>query len=94
MRNVTFLGGGSFGTALGILLANKGNKVSIYDRDKHVVDDINLNRKNDRYIKNLHIPKNVTAYINLDEAINDAKFIVLSVPSHVIRVVTRSLKGK
>ncbi|MDZ7543447.1 glycerol-3-phosphate dehydrogenase, partial [Clostridium perfringens] len=41
MRNVAFLGGGSFGTALGILLANKGNKVSIYDRDKHVVDDIN-----------------------------------------------------
>ncbi|GAA0085451.1 NAD(P)H-dependent glycerol-3-phosphate dehydrogenase [Clostridium sp. CTA-7] len=94
MRNVTFLGGGSFGTALGILLANKGNKVSIYDRDKHVVDDININKKNDRYIKNLHIPENVTAYINLDDAIRDADFIVLSVPSHVIRVVAKSLKGK
>jgi glycerol-3-phosphate dehydrogenase (NAD(P)+) len=94
MRNVTFLGGGSFGTALGILLANKGNKVSIYDRDKHVVDDININKKNDRYIKNLHIPENVTAYIDLDDAIRDANFIVLSVPSHVIRVVAKSLKGK
>ncbi|WP_411170481.1 NAD(P)H-dependent glycerol-3-phosphate dehydrogenase [Clostridium sp. MB05] len=94
MRNVTFLGGGSFGTALGILLANKGNKVSIYDRDKHVVDDININKKNDRYIKNLHIPENVTAYIDLDDAIRDANFIVLSVPSHVIRIVAKSLKGK
>ena len=42
MKNVAFLGGGSFGTALGILLANKGHKVSIYDRDKTVVDDINI----------------------------------------------------
>ena len=34
MSKVGFIGGGSFGTALGILLANKGNEVSIYDRIK------------------------------------------------------------
>ncbi|MGG7057509.1 NAD(P)H-dependent glycerol-3-phosphate dehydrogenase [Clostridium tertium] len=94
MSHVAFLGGGSFGTALGILLANNGCKVSIYDRKKSVVDDININRKNDKYIKNLNIPKNVTAYNDLDETIKDAKFIVLSVPSHVIRAVSSSLKDK
>ena len=51
MSKVGFIGGGSFGTALGILLANKGNEVSIYDKDQSVVDDININRKNDRYLK-------------------------------------------
>lgn len=45
MSKVGFIGGGSFGTALGILLANKGNEVSIYDKDQSVVDDININRK-------------------------------------------------
>ena len=94
MSNVAFLGGGSFGTALGILLANKGYKVNIYDRDKNVVDDININRKNDKYIKELNIPKNVTAYNNLEETLKDSKFVVLAVPSHVIRSVSRSLKGK
>ena len=94
MSNVAFLGGGSFGTALGILLANKGYKVSIYDRDKSVVDDINHNRKNDKYIKELKIPENVTAYNNLDEALKDAKYVVLAVPSHVIRTASKSLKGK
>ena len=94
MSNVAFLGGGSFGTALGILLANKGYEVSIYDRKKSVVDDININRKNDKYIKNLNIPKNVTAYNDLDETIKNAKFIVLSIPSHAIRTVSRSLKDK
>ena len=94
MSNVAFLGGGSFGTALGILLANKGLDVSIYDRDKAVVEDINLNRKNDRYIKDLVIPKNVTAFNDLDEALKDIKFLVLAVPSHVVRTAARSLKGK
>ncbi len=94
MSNVTFLGGGSFGTALGILLANKGNKVSIYDRDKSVVDDININKKNDKYIKELKIPKSVTAYNNLDEALKGAEYVVLAVPSHVIRSASKSLKDK
>ena len=94
MSNVAFLGGGSFGTALGILLANKGYKVSIYDRDKSVVEDINYNRKNDKYIKGLKIPKNVTAYNDLDETLENVKYVVLAVPSHVIRTVSKSLKGK
>ena len=50
MSKVAFLGGGSFGTALAILLANKGNDVSIFDRDINVVNDINSG-KNDKYIK-------------------------------------------
>ena len=31
------------------------------------------------------IPKNVTAYNNMEEAIEDSDYIVLAVPSHVIR---------
>lgn len=94
MSNVAFLGGGSFGTALGILLANKGHKVSIYDRDKAVVNDINNNRKNDKYIKDLKIPKNVNAYNDLDYALKDVKYLVLAVPSHVIRSASKSVKDK
>ncbi|MBQ6820132.1 MAG: NAD(P)H-dependent glycerol-3-phosphate dehydrogenase [Clostridium sp.] len=94
MNNVAFLGGGSFGTALAILLANKGNKVRIYDRDKSVVEDINNNRKNDKYIKELNIPKNVTAYNDIDDVLSEARYVVLAVPSHVIRLISKSLKNK
>ena len=93
MVKVAFLGGGSFGTALGILLAKKGIDVSIYDREVSVVEDINVNRRNDKYIKNLDIPKNVTAYNVLEEALQDANYVVLAVPSHIIRIASRSLKG-
>lgn len=94
MSKVTFLGGGSFGTSLAILLADKGNDVNIYDRDNDVVNDININRKNDKYIKGLQIPNRVTAYTDMDEALANAEFVVLAIPSHVIRTVSKSLKEK
>lgn len=39
MSKITFLGGGSFGSALAVLLAEKNNVVNIYDRDKNVVNE-------------------------------------------------------
>ena len=94
MSNISFIGGGSFGIALAILLANKGNKVSVFDRDLHVVNDINNNRRNDKYIKDLIIPNNVTAYNNQEEAVKDCEYVVLAVPSHVIRIASRSLQNE
>lgn len=94
MSKVTFLGAGSFGTALGILLAKKDNEVALWDRDEHVVHDINSNRKNDRYIKGLMLPSNVTAYEKIEDALVNSEFVVLAVPSHIIRTLCRSIKGK
>ena len=89
MSKVTFLGGGSFGTALAVLLAEKDNCVSIYDRDIDVVNEINNKRTNEKYLKDLKIPQGVTAFNNID-----AEYIVLSVPSHVIRLMCKQIKGK
>lgn len=94
MSKVTFLGGGSFGTALAVLLAEKDNCVSIYDRDIDVVNEINNKTTNEKYLKDLKIPQGVTAFNNIDDAIKDAEYIVLSVPSHVIRLMCKQIKGK
>lgn len=94
MSRVTFLGGGSFGTALAVLLAEKNNMVSIYDRDINVVDEINNKRTNEKYLKDLNIPQGVTAFNNIEDALKDAEYVVLSVPSHVIRIMCKSIKGK
>jgi glycerol-3-phosphate dehydrogenase (NAD(P)+) len=94
MSKITFLGGGSFGSALAVLLAEKNNIVSIYDRDKNVVNEINIKRTNEKYMKDLTIPKGVTAFNSIEEAIDGTDYIVLSVPSHVIRSMCIALKGK
>ena len=36
---------------------------------------------------------NVTAYNSLEEAIPNSDYVVLAVPSHVIRSAARSIKG-
>ena len=94
MSKITFLGGGSFGSALAVLLAEKNNIVNIYDRDKNVVNEINIKRTNEKYMNDLIIPSNVTAFDNVEEAIEGTEYIVLSVPSHVIRTMCKLLKGK
>lgn len=93
MSKITFLGGGSFGTALATLLAKKGNMVSIWDRDASVVKDINENRKNSKYMKELVIPENITAYLSMEEALIGADYVIISVPSHVVRSLCEKAKA-
>jgi glycerol-3-phosphate dehydrogenase len=45
-------------------------------------------------MKDLIFPGTVTAFNNIDEAIEGTDYIVLSVPSHVIRSMCKLLKGK
>jgi len=94
MSKITFLGGGSFGSALAVLLAEKNNIVSIYDRNKDVVNEININRTNEKYMKDLKVPSGITAFNEIEEAIKGSDYIVLAVPSHVIRSMCKLLKGK
>lgn len=88
---VAFLGGGSFGTALSVMLAKKGMEVSIWDRAEAVVEDINIKRENIRYLHSVTIPYNVKAFTDIEETIKDSDFIVLAVPSHVIRTLCRQI---
>lgn len=89
MKNVTFIGGGSFGTALGILLANKGHKVVIWDRNSSVVEDINNNRLNKRYLPFAKIPDGILATNKIEDAIEKGDYIILAVPSYAIRDICK-----
>ncbi|GAA0734661.1 NAD(P)H-dependent glycerol-3-phosphate dehydrogenase [Clostridium oceanicum] len=89
---ITFIGAGSFGSALSVMLAKKGLKVNIWDRKKHTVDDINIKRENIRYLQGVVIPSSVIAYENIEDSIKESEVIVLSVPSHVIREISKKIK--
>lgn len=89
---ITFLGGGSFGTALAIMIAKKGFDVFIWDRNDKIIDDINNKRENIKYLPNIVVPHNVYATTNLEEALKNSKYIVLSVPSQAIREVSSKIR--
>ena len=89
MPKITFLGGGSFGTALSVMLGKKGYDIRVWDRSQVTVHDINVKRENINYLPNIVIPSNVKAFINIEEALKDSEFIVIAVPSHAIREVCK-----
>ena len=91
MSKVAFLGGGSFGTALAIMLAKKGTEVNIWDRKLSVINDINIKRENIKYLPSVIVPAGVTAFIDIEEAISGSNIIVLAVPSHVIRELSKNI---
>jgi glycerol-3-phosphate dehydrogenase (NAD(P)+) len=91
MPKVAFLGGGSFGSALSIMLAKAGMEVNIWDRKLSVINDINSKRENIKYLPNVIVPTGVTAFIDIEKAIKDSTIIVLAVPSHVIREISKMI---
>ena len=93
MSKVTFLGGGSFGTALSILLANKGNKVTICNRNENLTKEINEKHTNNKYMPDIDIPHSVKATLNYEEAVKDADYVIFSISSNVIRTMAKKIKN-
>ena len=91
MSKVAFLGGGSFGTALSIMLAKKGISVNIWDRKLNVINDINIKRENIKYLPSIIVPAGVTAFTEIEKVVCNADIIVLAVPSHAIRDLSKMI---
>lgn len=92
MADIAFVGGGSFGTALSIMLAKKGYKINMWARDNQVVDDINEKRENFKYLPHVVIPSNIEAFSDLRKAIDTSKIVVIAVPSQAVREISKKVK--
>ena len=79
-KKVTVLGGGSFGTALGTVLAWNGLNVCILTRSKDVEESINNNHRNPRYFSEFELPINLTCTTDAKEAFNETNFILHAIP--------------
>jgi len=75
------LGAGAWGTAIAKVIAEKGNDVIIWSFEKEVNDDINLRRRNSRYLPDVELPETVTSTTNIEEAAEGKKFLIFASPS-------------
>lgn len=92
MEKIGVLGGGSWGTALSILLANKGQNVDIWVRNEKQFQEMISLRKNSRYLPNVLLPKNLNVVNNLEKAILEKDIILLAVPTHAVRDILNKIK--
>ena len=91
MNKISFIGGGSFGTALAVLLSKKGSECSVWCHSESTIDDINIRRENTKYLKGITIPEKVTAYSDIEKTIKNSQIVVLAVPSKAIREIARKV---
>src|SRR5438045_6352339 len=85
--DVAVIGAGSWGTALGKTLADKGHAVALWGRSAEQLADIAARRENVRYLPGCRLPETLKAEPDLQRAVAGRRFIVSVVPSHTVREV-------
>ncbi|MBR9828565.1 MAG: NAD(P)H-dependent glycerol-3-phosphate dehydrogenase [Oceanospirillales bacterium] len=86
---VAVLGGGSFGTVLANLMAEKGLEVRLWMRNQAAVDAINQTRCNERYLPGYTLAPTLTATTDLAQALVDVEAVFIAIPSGAFREVLR-----
>ena len=91
-EKIGVLGGGSWGTALAILLGKKGLDVDIWLRDEKQVDEIIKSGENKKYLPKVKLPENLNVMTDVEKAIFNKDIILLAVPTHGVRGTLMNFK--
>lgn len=89
LTRVGILGGGSWGTALAILLKNNNHDVHMWFRNNKQVEQVKETRVNSKYLPNIKIPEEIVISNDIEEVIYNKDIIVLAVASHGVRQVLK-----
>ncbi|MEZ7932386.1 MAG: NAD(P)H-dependent glycerol-3-phosphate dehydrogenase, partial [Candidatus Nanopelagicales bacterium] len=85
MTRVAMMGGGSWGTAFAVVLAEAGSQVTLWTRGEEMAADINQFHRNSRYHPDVDLPESIIATTDPHEALQSAEIVVLAVPAQSLR---------
>ncbi len=85
--NIGVIGAGAWGTALSILLAEKGIPVTLWAHEPETCEDVRARRVNTVYLPGQRIPPAVIPTTSLEEVCRGKDLVVSVSPSHVVRSV-------
>jgi glycerol-3-phosphate dehydrogenase (NAD(P)+) len=83
------IGGGSWGTALALVLGDNGHDVTIWSFEEDVARAITERHENTKYMPGQLLPDRVKATHDFATALAGAELVVAVNPSHVTRAVMR-----
>ena len=87
MADISVIGAGSWGTAIGVLLSGKGLQVTLWARRSEFCDTLGKEKENKLYLPGVKFPKTLSVTSLLADALKGARMVVCCVPSHGIREV-------
>ncbi len=88
---ITVLGGGTWGTALAILLANKGYEVTVWSKIKKELDEMEADRSMIKNLPGAVLPESVILEPDEKTALKDRDVIVFAVASPYVRATAKYL---
>ncbi len=86
-RKLAIIGGGSWGTALGIVLGPRFSKVSMWVYESDLAVRMQQSRQNDVFLPGLQVLPHVQITSSLAEALGGAEIVLSVMPSHLARAV-------
>lgn len=90
-NNVAIIGSGSWGTALGIHLANKGLNVKVWSFSEDEAKMMNEDRKS-AFLPNVVIPENMQCYTGFEDVLRDVELVIHVTPSKFFRDTVKKYK--
>jgi len=90
---IAVLGAGSWGTALAMQLTRAGCRVSLWGRDKQLIERMRDERFNPAYLSEFELPEQVFPEPSLELATAAAEHVLLACPSHGFRPLLYSIRN-
>ena len=85
MKSLAIIGGGSWGTALAIILAPRFPRVRLWVYEADLAARMRETRENDVYLPGCRLPRHVEVVSQLAAALDGAEIVLSVVPSHLVR---------
>jgi glycerol-3-phosphate dehydrogenase (NAD(P)+) len=86
------IGAGGWGTAISLLLAERGHEVTLWARTAERAEEINITGKNERYLHGVSIPTTIRVTHDASE-LRGKEMYIFAVPSQSLRAVASLLKA-
>ncbi len=85
------VGGGTFGTALAVILLDMGKRVRMWVRREDQAAEINKEHANKRYLPDFPLPETLEATTDLAGSVAGTPLVLMAVPSRSFRGVARQV---
>jgi glycerol-3-phosphate dehydrogenase (NAD(P)+) len=85
MRQVAVLGSGAWGTTLAVVLAQKGQRVTLWEHHAERAQAMQCDRVNAAFLPGVPLPQEIDVTSDLAAAVTDAEMVIFVVPSQRMR---------
>lgn len=90
-KKVGIISAGAWGTAVAKLIADNGHSVIIWDFMEPVVNNINNDHVNERFLPGVDLPETLIATSDIEDAGRDKDFLLIATPSLYIMDLVKKL---